>query len=76
MEVLWRQTHAEQMEELRERHMQQQREQAAAFEAERQRYTEDAERAAEMRRRIEEDRKIEERQQQERRDTGPPGLTK
>ncbi|WP_019013974.1 relaxase/mobilization nuclease domain-containing protein [Elioraea tepidiphila] len=76
MEVLWQQTHAEQMEELRERHMQQQREQAAAFEAERQRYTEDAERAAEMRRRIEEDRKIEERQRQERRDTGPPGLTK
>jgi hypothetical protein len=76
MQVLWEQTHAEQMEELRERQMQQQREQAREFEAERQRYTEDAERAAEMRRRIEEDRKIEERQRQERRDTGPPGRTK
>lgn len=76
MKVLWEQTHAEQMDELRERHAQQQREQAAQFTAERQRYTEDAERAAEMRRRIEEDRRIEEQQRQARRDTGPPGRTK
>ncbi|PKP85779.1 MAG: hypothetical protein CVT80_00720 [Alphaproteobacteria bacterium HGW-Alphaproteobacteria-2] len=80
MKVLWEQTQAEQMDELRERHAQQQREQATQFEAERQRYTEDAERAAEMRRRIEEDRQIEERRKaehrQERRDSGPPGRTK
>jgi hypothetical protein len=76
MQVLWEQTHAEQREELRERHAQQRREQAAQFAAERQRYTEDAERAAEMRRRIEEDRRIEEQQRQARRDTGPPGQTK
>ena len=76
MKVLWEQTQAEQREELRERHAQQQREQAAQFETERQRYTADAARAAEMLRRIEEDRQREEQQRQERRDSGPPGRTK
>jgi hypothetical protein len=76
MKVLWEQTQAEQREELRERHAQQQREHAAQFDTERQRYTADAERAAQLRQRIEEDHIREERRRQERRDSGPPGRTK
>ncbi|SDJ49776.1 relaxase/mobilization nuclease domain-containing protein [Salipiger marinus] len=77
MERLLEQTRAEQMDELRERHAQQQREQAAAFEAERQRYAQDTQRAAALRARIEEERRLQEEvRQQGRGADGPPGRTK
>jgi hypothetical protein len=78
MEVLLAQNRAEQLDELKERHAQQSREQAALFERERQRYAEDAARAARLLEQIAEDRRMQEEQarQQGRGPDGPPGRTK
>jgi hypothetical protein len=77
MKVLLEQNQIEQVEELRERHAQQQREQAVEFEREHRRYTEDAARAQQLRQQIEEDRREAERRAQEGLGPdGPPRLTK
>ena len=75
--VLLEQDRQEQLDELRERHAQQQREQAQRFAEEQERYAKDAERAAQLRQRIEEDRRLAEQLQQEGRGRdGPPGRAK
>lgn len=78
MEVLLAQNRAEQLDELRERHAQQIREQQALFARERERYAEDAARAARLLEQIAEDRRMQEEQarQQGRGPDGPPGRTK
>lgn len=78
MEVLLAQNRAEHLDELKERHAQQSREQVALFERERQRYAEDAARAARLLEQIAEDRRMQEEQarQQGRGPDGPPGRTK
>lgn len=78
MEVLLAQNRAEQLDALKERHAQQSREQQALFARERQRYTEDAARAARLLEQIAEDRRMQEEQarQQGRGPDGPPGRTK
>lgn len=72
MEVLLAQNRAEQLDELRERHAQQAREQAALFERDRQRYAEDAARAERLLQQIEADRREAERLRQEGRAGEPP----
>ena len=72
MEVLLAQNRAEQLDELRERHAQQAREQAALFERDRQRYAEDAARAERLLQQIEADRREAERLRQEGRADEPP----
>jgi hypothetical protein len=78
MEVLLEQNRAEHLDELKERHAQQSREQQALFARERQRYAEDAARAARLLEQIAEDRRMQEEQarQQGRGPNGPPGRTK
>lgn len=78
MEVLLAQNGAEHLDELKERHAQQSREQQALFARERQRYAEDAARAARLLEQIAEDRRMQEEQarQQGRGPDGPPGRTK
>lgn len=78
MEVLLAQNRAEQLDELKERHAQQAREQQALFARERQRYAEDAARAARLLEQIAEDRRMQEEQarQQGRGPNGPPGRAK
>ncbi len=77
MEVLLAQNRAEQLDELKERHAQQQRDQAAHFARERQRYAEDAARAARLLEQIEEDRRAaEQARQQGRGPDGPPHRAK
>ena len=78
MEVLLAQNRAEQLDELKERHAQQSREQQALFARERERYAEDAARAARLLEQIAEDRRMQEEQarQQGRGPDGPPGRTK
>ena len=75
--VLLEQDRQEQLDELRERHAQQQREQAQRFAEEQERYAKDAERAAQLRQRIEEERRLAEQLQREGRGRdGPPGRAK
>jgi hypothetical protein len=78
MEVLLAQNRAEQLDELKERHAQQSREQQALFARERERYAEDAARAARLLEQIAEDRRAQQEQarQQGRGPDGPPGRTK
>jgi len=78
MEVLLAQNRAEQLDELKERHAQQSRKQQALFARERERYAEDAARAARLLEQIAEDRRMQEEQarQQGRGPDGPPGRTK
>lgn len=78
MEVLLAQNRAEHLDELKERHAQQSREQQAIFARERERYAEDAARAARLLEQIAEDRRMQEEQarQQGRGPDGPPGRTK
>ena len=72
LQVLLDQNKAEDLAELKERHEQQRREQIAAFERERHRYAEDAERARRLLAQIEADRRAAERQNQEGRALDPP----
>lgn len=72
MAVLLAQNRAEQIDELKERHAQQAREQAALFARDRQRYAEDAARAERLLRQIEADRREAERLRQEGRAADPP----
>ena len=78
MEVLLAQNRAEQLDELKERHAQQSREQQALFARERERYAEDAAGAARLLEQIAEDRRMQEEQirQRGRGPDGPPGRTK
>ncbi|CCW19998.1 hypothetical protein EBBID32_43690 [Sphingobium indicum BiD32] len=78
LEVLLAQNRAEHLDELKERHAQQSREQQAIFARERERYAEDAARAARLLEQIAEDRRMQEEQarQQGRGPDGPPGRTK
>ena len=78
MEVLLEQNRAEHLDELKERHAQQSREQQAHFARERQRYAEDAARAARLLEQIAEDRRMQEEQarRQGRGPNAPPGRTK
>ncbi|MFN3500831.1 MAG: relaxase/mobilization nuclease domain-containing protein [Allorhizobium sp.] len=78
IEVLLAQNRAEQLDELKERHAQQSREQQALFARERQRYAEDAARAARLLEQIAEDRRMQEEQarRQGSGPDGPPGRTK
>lgn len=78
MEVLLEQNRAEHLDELKERHAQQSREQRALFARERQRYAEDAARAARLLEQIAEDRRMqaEQARQQGRGPNAPPGRTK
>lgn len=78
LEVLLEQNRAEHLDELKERHAQQSREQQALFARERERYAEDAARAARLLEQIAEDRRMQEEQarQQGRGPDGPSGRTK
>lgn len=70
--ILLAQNKAEQMDEVKERHAQQQRDQQAGFARERIRYAADAGRAARLLVQVEEDRREAERQRQEGRAADPP----
>lgn len=72
MAVLLAQNRAEQIDELKERHAQQSREQAALFARDRERYAEDAARAERLLRQIEADWREAERLRQEGRAADPP----
>ncbi len=77
LKVLLEQNRQEQLDELKERHAQQQRDQAQRFAEEQERYARDAERAAQLRQRIEEERRLAEQLQQEGRGRdGPPERAK
>lgn len=72
LKTLLDQNSAEHIEELKERHDQQQRDQQAGFALERTRYAEDAARAARLLEQVEEDRREAERQRQQGRAADPP----
>ncbi|PZR82614.1 MAG: hypothetical protein DI537_36345 [Stutzerimonas stutzeri] len=72
LRTLIRQDRAEHIEELKERHDQQRRDQQASFARERIRYAEDSARAARLLAQVEEDRREAERQRQEGRAAEPP----
>lgn len=72
LRTLLRQDRAEHIEELKERHDQQRRDQQAGFARERIRYAEDSARAARLLAQVEEDRREAERQRQEGRAAEPP----
>ena len=72
LRTLIRQDRAEHIEELKERHEQQRRDQQAGFARDRVRYAEDSARAARLLAQVEEDRREAERQQQEGRAAEPP----
>ncbi|MEX6726091.1 relaxase/mobilization nuclease domain-containing protein [Parapedomonas caeni] len=72
LRTLIRQDRAEHIEELKERHDQQRRDQQAGFARDRVRYAEDSARAARLLAQVEEDRREAERQQQEGRAAEPP----
>ena len=72
LKILLDQNTAEHIEELKERHDQQQRDQQAGFALERTRYAEDAARAARLLEQVEEDCREAERQRQQGRAADPP----
>lgn len=72
LKTLLEQNSAEHIEELKERHDQQRRDQQAGFARERVRYAEDAARAARLLTQVEEDRREAERQRQQGRAADPP----
>jgi len=72
LKTLLDQNAAEHIEELKERHDQQHRDQQAGFALERVRYAEDAARAARLLEQVEEDRREAERQRQQGRAADPP----
>src|SRR5690606_36895300 len=77
LKVFLEQNRQEQLDELKERHAQQLREQAQRLAEEQERYARDAERAAQLRQRIEEERRLAEQLEQEGRGRdGPPGRAK